>query len=146
MTHGANKHMQAAKHIATKGKRIKDMAAPSRGERETTHQRTRMTCQSNQVTRLTLRQHTREGGDIDPFPDGNNNENKAHILLDIGKGTLRKDPTARRNGCGGDPRCRHPAPNHSNIPNAHCRPRTHALRWGDDTHTTNLARPSLHPT
>jgi hypothetical protein len=101
MAHGANGQSQAANDIVTKGKRREDPVAPPRGERETSANRSHKTCQTSRGTRPTLRMHTREGGDINPFPEGKNTEHKAHRLQDRGKGTSWEDPGARRSGCGG---------------------------------------------
>jgi hypothetical protein len=85
----------------TIGKRSNDPVSASRGERETTTNRTHMTCQPGQVTRPTYIQHSGEDGENDPIPEGKNNKNKVQRPPDIAKGTHRQDPIERRNGNGG---------------------------------------------
>ena len=67
----------------------------TRSEREITAHMTQGTCRTRQGTSTAYRLHTREGGDTNPFPEGNNTEHKAHRLLDKGKETPRERPRAR---------------------------------------------------
>ena len=60
-----------------KGKRTKDPAAATRGEREIPGQRTHKTCYTSQLSRLKLRSQIGEGEEIDPLPEGKNTVNQA---------------------------------------------------------------------
>jgi len=55
--------------------------------------------QNRQRTRPTHRLHTKEGGDINPFPGGKIIQHKEQILQDRGMGATRVDPCARRDKC-----------------------------------------------
>ena len=75
------------------------MAAP-RGDRDMSALRPHKTCWTRQGIRPTLRLHTWDDGDINPFPESENTEHKAHRPQDSGRGTPREDPNAGGSGCG----------------------------------------------
>jgi hypothetical protein len=93
-THDAN--------IVIKGTSREDPTAALRGYRENYAHMTHRASQTRQGTKPTLRLHTREGGDINPFPKIKNAEHKAHRQQNIDKGTPR-DPNSRKGGCGWPP-------------------------------------------
>jgi hypothetical protein len=78
-----------------------DQMAVTRSEREITAHMTKGTCRTRQGTRTAYILHTGEGGDTNPFPEGNNTKHKAHGLLDKGNETQGVYPRARGSGSGG---------------------------------------------
>jgi len=85
----------------TKGKRTKDPAAATRGERKIPGQQTHMTCYTSQLPRPKLRPQIGEGEELDPLPEGKNTVNKAQKHQDKRKGTPSEDPSSQPSRCGG---------------------------------------------
>jgi hypothetical protein len=80
---------------------IQDQMAVSRSVRKFTDHKYYGTYRTRQGTSTACSLHIGEGGDTNPFPEGNNTEHKAHRMLVKRKETPREYPKARGQGSGG---------------------------------------------